>query len=121
MPKPPVLVPLSHILRKEGVKAALQAYRDLQDQQSDGYDFGAEQFHVVGDVLISIHRAREAQSILEVGIAVDPEAASGYGLLALAYLKNGEDALARASTAQALQRNPRDPVALALHKKLAER
>jgi len=121
MPKPPVLVPLSHILRKEGVQAALQAYRDLQDQQSDGYDFGAEQFHVVGDVLISIDRAREAQSILEVGIAVDPEAAEGYGLLALAYLKNGEDALALASTAQALKRNPRDPVALALHKKLAER
>jgi len=41
--------------------------------------------------------------------------------LALAYLKNGEDALARACTAQALQGNPRDPVALALHKKLAER
>ncbi len=121
MPKPPVLVPLSHILRKEGMKAALQAYRDLQDQQADGYDFGAEQFHVVGDVLLSIHRAREAQSILEVGIAVDPEAPSGYGLLALAYLKNGEDALAMACTAQALQRNPRDPVALALHKKLAER
>jgi predicted Zn-dependent protease len=75
----------------------------------------------VGDVLISIDRAIEAQSILEVGIAVDPKAASGYGLLALAYLKNGEDALARASTAQALQRNPREPVALALHKKLAER
>ena len=121
MPKPPVLVPLSHILRKEGVQAALQAYRDLQDQQSDGYDFGAEQFHVVGDVLISIDRAREAQSILEVGIAVDPEAAEGYGLLALAYVKNGEDARALACTAQALQRNPRDPVALALHKKLAER
>jgi len=121
LPKPPVLVSLSPILRKEGVKAALQAYRDLQDQQSDGYDFGAEQFHVAGDVLISIDRASEAQSILEVGIAVDPEAASGYGLLALAYLKNGEDALALASTAQALQRNPRDPVALALHKKLAER
>ena len=121
MPKPPVLVPLSHILRKEGMKAALQAYRDLQDQQADGYDFGAEQFHVVGDVLLSIHRAREAQSILEVGIAVDPEAAAGYGLLALAYLKNGEDAQALACTAQALQRNPRDPVALALHKKLAER
>ncbi len=121
MPKPPVLVPLSHILRKEGVKAALQAYRDLQDQQSDGYDFGTKQFHVVGDVLISIHRAREAQSILEVGIAVDPEAASGYGLLALAYWKNGEDALARACTAQALQRNPREPVALALHTKLAQR
>jgi len=119
--EPPVLVPLSHILRKEGVKAALQAYRDLQDQQSDGYDFGAEQFHVVGDVLISIHRAREAQSILEVGIAVDPEAASGYGLLALAYWKNGEDALARACTVQALQRNPREPVALALHTKLAQR
>ena len=121
MPKPPVLVPLSHVLRKEGVKAALQAYRDLQDQQSGCYDFGAEQFHVVGDVLISIDRASEAQSILEVGIAVDSESAEGYGLLALAYLKNGEDALARASTAQALQRNPRDPVALALHKKLAER
>src|SRR5262249_36447132 len=98
MPKPPVLVPLSPILRKGGVKAALEAYRDLQDQQANGYDFGAEQFHIAGDVLISIDRASEAQSILELGIAVDPEAASGYGLLALAYWKNGEDALARAST-----------------------
>ena len=121
MPKPPVLGPLSPILRQEGVKAALEAYRDLQDQQPDGYDFGAEQFYVVGDVLISLHRASEAKTILELGIAVDPEAASGYVLLALASLNNGEDARALACTAQALQRNPKDPFALALHKKLAER
>ena len=121
MPKPPVLVQLDPILRKQGVQAALQAYRDLQVEQPDGYDFGAEQFHVVGDILLSIYRASEAKTILELGIAVEPEAASGYELLSLAYVKNGEDAQALASIAQALQRNPADPHALALHRKLAER
>jgi len=42
-------------------------------------------------------------------------------LLALASLNNGEDAQALTCIAQALQRNPKDPFALALHKKLAER
>jgi predicted Zn-dependent protease len=120
MPKPPVLVPLSSILRQVGVQAALQAYRDLQAQQPDRYDFGYGQFHIVGDVLLSIRRDREAQRILELGIAVDPEAADGYALLTLAYLKNGEDALARASVSQALQRNPQDLFALTLHKRLVE-
>lgn len=120
MPKPPVLVPLSSILRQEGVQAALQAYRDLQAQQPDRYDFGYGQFHIVGDVLLSIRRDREAQRILELGIAADPEAADGYALLTLAYLKNGEDARALASVSQALQRNPQDLFALSLHKRLVE-
>jgi Tfp pilus assembly protein PilF len=55
-----------------------------------------------------------------LGVAVDPEAGEGYALLALAYLKNGEDAQALATVSQALQRNPQDPFALSLHKKLVE-
>ncbi|HEY6409956.1 MAG TPA: serine hydrolase, partial [Ktedonobacteraceae bacterium] len=121
IPKPPVLVPLIHILRKEGVKAALQAYRDLQDQQPDSYDFGAEQFFAVGGDLVDIDRTSEAKSILEMGIAIDPEAAEGYWLLAWAYLKSGEEALALASNSQALQRNPWDRFALVIQRKLAER
>jgi len=120
-PRPPVLGRLSPILRQEGVQAALQAYRDLQDQQSNRYDFGAEQFYVVGDVLISIHRDNEAKAILELGIAVDPEAASGYELLALASLNTGEDTQALAYITQALQRDPKNRFALALHNKLAQR
>lgn len=119
VPKPPVLVSLSPTLEKEGVQAALQAYRDIQAQQPDDYDFGAEQFHVVGDVLISIHRDNEARAILELGIAVDPEAASGYELLALASLNTGEDTQALACITQALQRDPKNRFALALQKKLA--
>lgn len=120
MPKPPVIVPLSSILRQEGVQAALQAYRDLQAQQPELYDFDAGQFHLIGDVLLSIHREREVQRVLQLGIAVDPEAADGYALLALAYLKNGEDALALESASQALRRDPGHPYALSLHKRLVE-
>ena len=120
MPKPPVIVPLSSILRQQGVQAALQAYRDLQAQQPDRYDFDAGQFHLLGDVLLSIRREREAQHVLQLGIAVDPEAADGYALLALAYVKNGEDALALESASQALQRDPGHPYARALHKRLVE-
>lgn len=74
LPKPPVLVPLNSILREKGVQAALQAYRDLQAQQPNRYDFDYEQFQLVGEILLSIRREREAQRILELGLAVDPEA-----------------------------------------------
>jgi len=41
-------------------------------------------------------------------------------LLALAYVKSGEDALALESAPQALQRDPGHPYARALHKRLVE-
>jgi CubicO group peptidase (beta-lactamase class C family) len=120
-PKPPVLVALNDILRDQGVAAALAEYRGLQEQHPNDYAYGAQQFFTVGDILISLNRTLEAQRILACGIAIDPDAAEGYSLLALLHQKCREEEQARTAVAQALQRDPQDTLALILTAQLSAR
>ncbi|HEX6820167.1 MAG TPA: hypothetical protein VF120_17460, partial [Ktedonobacterales bacterium] len=105
-------------LRISGVDAALAAYYALQEREPSEHDFDSGQFFTMGDILISVNRAHEALPILQLGIAVDPDAAEGHSLLALGRHRLGEDEQARVAVAQALQRDPTDTLALLLQKEL---
>lgn len=117
-PRPPVLVPLADILSGQGVEAALGVYHALRERQPTVYDFGAQQCFAAGDALIGIGRSSEAVRVLRLGLAIAPASCEGYSLLAFAYHHSGQDALARTTISQALQQDPHDAIALAIHRQL---
>jgi tetratricopeptide (TPR) repeat protein len=118
LPKPPVLVALKDILGDQGIEAALEVYRSLEEHTPNGYDYDAQPFFTVGDILTSLDRTREAQRILECGIAIDPDAAEGHSLLALLHHKCRDVEPARTALAQALRCDPHDTLALILKEQL---
>lgn len=74
-PKPPVLVSLGTILAEQGIQAAAEEYRRLQETRSDQYDFGPEQFVDIVYTLLEIHKYTEGIQVARLGMQFFPNSA----------------------------------------------
>ena len=59
-PKAPAILPLSHTLKKSGLKAAVKSYHRLENSHPEAYDFGPGQFADTSYILVELKRCREA-------------------------------------------------------------
>ena len=72
-PKPPVLVSLGRILADEGIQAAVEQYRHLQETQADQYKFGLEQFVDIVYTLLEVRKYKEGVRVARFGLELFPD------------------------------------------------
>jgi CubicO group peptidase (beta-lactamase class C family) len=81
LPRPLALLSLSPILSMEGVQAAVDWYRHLQETQADQYDFGVEQFLDVGYTLLEVRRYDECFQMAQIALKLFPDSPDAADLL----------------------------------------
>jgi CubicO group peptidase (beta-lactamase class C family) len=74
-PKPPVLVSLGTILAEQGIQAAAEEYRRLQQAQADQYDFGLEQFLDIVYTLLEVRKYTAGIQVARLGMQFFPDSA----------------------------------------------
>jgi hypothetical protein len=73
LPKPRALLSLAPILSEQGVPAAVDRYRHLQETQADQYDFGVEQFLDIGYTLLEVRRYDECFRMAQLALKLFPD------------------------------------------------
>jgi tetratricopeptide (TPR) repeat protein len=118
LPKPPLLMPLSRILREKGPPAALQTYQQLKEEGLDNYDLDPFYFYDTAQILLEMKHLAEAIEILKLGIVIHPDSDALYYNLASAYTRSGATAQAIENVQRCLELNPKNQEANKLSKEL---
>jgi CubicO group peptidase (beta-lactamase class C family) len=117
-PKPPVSVALGSTLATAGVEAAIDRYRQLQATQPDAYDFGADGFFTASWGAIEVRRAEAVMPLVNLWLAVQPEAPHAYEMLGWAQMNDGDLEPAAANLRRALALDPKNTHAAGLLKRM---
>lgn len=117
-PKPPVSVVLGSTLATAGMEAAIDQYRQLQATQPDEYDFGADGFFTASWGAIEVRRAEAVVPLVNLWLAVQPEAPHAYEMLGWAQLNDGALEPAASYLRRALALDPENTHVAGLLKQL---
>jgi len=106
LPRPPVVITLSRVLKEAGMEAALAGARQLQELHPQDYDFNPLQFSDIAYILVEVKKIPPAIDLLKLGLPLHPGSTKLHYILAWAYQAAGEGELAEQATRQCLQINP---------------
>ncbi len=106
LPKPPIILTLSPLLKTKGLSAALVTYRRIKETKPDDYDFNPVQFSDIGYILVEMRRLAEAMDVLRLGIEIHPNADRLFYEMARATMQSGEKDQAVQYCQQCLTINP---------------
>jgi hypothetical protein len=100
-------------VRQSGLDSAVRVYRGLREQYYGraAYDFGEASLASVSDGLLSERRYDDAVAILRLDAEFFPNSAEIYGRIGEAFRLKGDTASAIANYRQAIQIDPRAPLA----------
>lgn len=87
---------LETVLERHGVEEARSRFNEMRNEE-DKFNFDAREFVELGRGYYRGNKIEEAVTILEMAVDLFPETRQGYFLLACAYWKMGEPALAMSS------------------------
>jgi tetratricopeptide (TPR) repeat protein len=109
---------LMPIIQKDGVDAAINAYRDLKAHQVGAYDFSESELNGLGYALLRMKKVDEAVKILELNVEMYPASANTYDSLGEAFMAQGNREKAIANYRKSLELNPNNLNAVEQLKKL---
>lgn len=72
-PRPPVLISLGKTLAVQGIQAAAEEYRRLEETQADQYDFRVEQFLDIAYTLREVRKYKEGVQVTRLGMQLFPD------------------------------------------------
>ena len=104
--------PLTHTILEDGVKAAIERYHELKNNQPDSHDFGENQLNTLGYQLMWRDMLDAAIEIFKLNIEAFPESANPYDSLGEAYMTAGNNELAIRYYQKALAVDPNLPSAI---------
>ncbi len=87
--KQPISKILQETINSKGIEAAIEQYRTLKTNHSDGYDFSESELNSLGYSLVQSDRLREATQIFELNIESFPASPNGHDSLGEAFLRAG--------------------------------
>jgi CubicO group peptidase (beta-lactamase class C family) len=108
-PKQSIALVLYSTMKAEGVEAAAARYRKLKAEQPEDFDFRERELGLLGYALMTeAGKVAEAIAILRVNLEAYPESSGTHSILAQAYARDGQKALAIRHYERALELNPKD-------------
>jgi len=105
-PKISIAMTIGPIIGSEGIDAALQTYRMLQNEHSDQYNFAEPIINFLGYQLVNRKKYKEAIKIFKLNVAEYPGSFNVYDSLAEAYMLDGQNEMAIQNFQKSLQINP---------------
>ncbi len=116
--KRPIAEPLTHTIVENGVKAAVEQYHKLKNEQPDSYDFEENQLNMLGYQLMWRDMLDAAIEIFKLNIGAYPESANPHDSLGEVYVAAGDNEQAIKYYQKALALNPEMPSAIDALKQL---
>jgi putative CocE/NonD family hydrolase len=109
-PKQESKIPISNVLQKiiteKDVKAAIEQYYYLKENEPDKYDFSEPELNNLGYRLLNQKRIKDAIEIFKLNIEVFPNSVNPYDSLAEGYLNDGDVENAVKFYNKALEKDP---------------
>ena len=101
-----ICAPMTEILGEDGIEAAVARYKQLQEEQPDGWRFAENELNMLGYQLVARDRIDEAIVIFELNVEAFPEGFNTYDSLAESYMLAGRTEEAIANYERSLELNP---------------
>jgi imidazolonepropionase-like amidohydrolase len=105
-------------ITRDGVDAAIRAYRELKARQADVYDFSESELNDAGYALMKQKKLAEAIALLELNVEMYPRSGNVYDSLGEAHAAAGHRELAIANYRKSLAIEPGNQNAIDQLKKL---
>jgi glyoxylase-like metal-dependent hydrolase (beta-lactamase superfamily II) len=115
-----ICAPMTEELVEDGVEAAVARYRQLKKEEPEDWSFAERELNMLGYQLLNRNRFDDAIVILELNVAVFPEAFNTYDSLGEAYMLAGRTGEAIANYERSLELNPDNTNATAMLTRLRE-
>ena len=109
---------LLETLNTKGIKATIELYRMMKEEQSDEYDFREERLNELGYYLIEQNRAVESIEIFKLNAEAYPKSYNVYDSLGESYFLNKNYRMALLNYRKSLELNPENSNAEEMIKKL---
>ena len=116
--KPSIGEPLAKAVEEGGAAAAVARYRELKSKSPGGYNFGADQFSILGNRLLQHRRLPEALAVFELAAAEWPKEPVLHARVGEVNAAMGNREAALAAYRKALEIAPRNPEALEMVRRL---
>ncbi len=116
--KPSIGEYMAGMLEHEGVKAAVQEFRDLRAQRPGDFNFSPDELNLLGRRLLAQEKVREAIEIFKLNVEANPNVSGAYVALADAYLAAGNSALAKENYRKALELDTTNTVAMEMLRRM---
>ena len=107
-PRQWIVVPVSRMMAKKGVKAAVELYHQLKKETFDDYLFREVFLNRLGYALMRENRFDDAVEIFKLNVSEYPDSWNVYDSLGEAYFKKGDKAMAIKNYQKAVELNPRE-------------
>lgn len=107
-PRQWIVVPISRMMTKKGVKAAVELYHQLKKEKAGDYLFREVFLNRLGYALMRENRFDDAVEIFKLNVSEYPDSWNVYDSLGEAYLKKGDKAMAIKNYQKAVELNPRE-------------
>jgi cyclase len=101
-----ICAPLTEVLEKDGIEAAVARYRQLKNEEPENWSFAENELNMLGYQLMARGRIDEAIAILELNVEAYPASFNTYDSLGEAYLLGGRTETSMANYERSLELNP---------------
>jgi len=108
-------------IRKNGVEAGLEKYREIKSDPENKLYFEESEFNTMGYNLMGTGKIKDAIEIFKLNMELYPESANAYDSLAEAYMNSGDTANAIKNYKKSLELNPENTNAKEMLKKLEKK
>ena len=108
-------------IRKNGVEAGLEKYREIKSDPENKLYFEENEFNTMGYNLMGTGKMKDAIEIFKLNVNMYPESANVYDSLAEAYMNSGDTANAIKNYKKSLELNPENTNAKEMLKTLEKK
>ena len=109
-----ICAPMTEVLVRDGIEAAVTRYRQLKKEQPEGWSFAENELNMLGYQLLGRDRVDDAIVIFELNVEAFPEGFNTYDSLAETYMAAGRSEAAIANYERSLELNPDNTNAVAM-------
>jgi CubicO group peptidase (beta-lactamase class C family) len=117
-PKRPIGNYLYTIIEEEGIKNAVDLYRQLKEEEKDSFNFAENELNTLGYTLMREGKLDEAIEIFKLNVEAFSEESNPYDSMGEAYMNKGEKELAIKFYKKSLEINPANQNGIDMLKKL---
>jgi CubicO group peptidase (beta-lactamase class C family) len=105
-PKPSIAVAVAALLKSQGMAAAVEEYRRLKESQPEDLNFGPGRFMDACWGAVEVHKGESVMDLLQLWLAVQPEASEAHEMMGWEYLLRGDKEQALGYVRRALELDP---------------
>ncbi len=116
-----VCKPITEAIVKDGIKNAVQLYKNLRQEEPDKYNFAEDQLNILGYQLLNRNMVKAAIEIFKLNAEAYPESGNVYDSLAEAYMKDGNKEMAIKFYLKSLEKDPNNENARGMLNRLGVR